>query len=108
MNFYLQTKIDKIFLFYCVLAPHTVTVSQDPAGIVDSGTSVRLLCGTLGAEFDRVKWLRNKQMIKYSNIHVIESVSGEDAGLYTCNVTFVDGVMMSEDLILNVKCKCQI
>ncbi|XP_060606715.1 Ig-like and fibronectin type-III domain-containing protein 1 [Ruditapes philippinarum] len=94
-----------IILTTPVDSQYTISVSHDPLGVVDNGTSVRLICASYGAKFDTVKWLRNKQTIENRNIHVIQEVTSKDEGLYLCNVTFIDGKMMSEDLYLNVRYK---
>lgn len=84
----------------------TVSVSQYPPGVVDSGTSVQLGCAGLGAEITSVKWLRYKQTVKGTNLYDIKKVSTADSGLYTCSVTFAEKFKKkTKDIYLNVRCE---
>ncbi|XP_053383236.1 Ig-like and fibronectin type-III domain-containing protein 1 [Mercenaria mercenaria] len=86
-------------------SPHTVSVSQAPSGVVDSGTSVQLECVGLGAELDSVKWIRNRQLVSQENLYIIKELSSDNQGLYSCQVTFVDGKVIRDELYLNVRYK---
>ena len=85
-------------------ASGSISITQVPSNIVNSGMAVQLECVGFSNSVKRVEWIRHTIVYQESQF-LINNVTSDDEGFYTCKVTYEDDTFQTMDWTLNIKCK---
>jgi len=66
--------------------------------------AVQLECVGFSNSVKRVEWIRHTIVYQESQF-LINNVTSDDEGFYTCKVTYEDDTFQTMDWTLNIKCK---
>lgn len=96
------------YMFVFPVPPKETTVIVDPSGPILEGSSVSLLCRSrANPPVTNYTWYKDDQEDKeHESSLVINGVDPSDSGVYHCAVKSELGEETSEQIQLDIQCKC--